>query len=78
MSKPKTTPAAADTSDTNEPAMEPISGRQGDFEIVYADWAGTTPDQVAGLRLSNGSYDNPKVAHCWHFYQLGSGGLEKA
>lgn len=56
--------------------MEPISSRQEDFEIVYADWAGTTPDQIAGLRLMNGSYENPKVAHCWHFYQLGSGGLE--
>jgi hypothetical protein len=75
MTRPKTTPAA-DQSDTDGPA--PISSRQGDFEIVYADWAGTTADQVAGLRLSNGSYDNPKVAHCWHFYQLGSGGLEKA
>lgn len=58
------------------PVMDPISTRQSDFEIVYADWAGTTADQVAGLRLMNGSYNNPKVAHCWHFYQLGSGGLE--
>lgn len=54
-----------------------ISTRQEDFEIVYADWAGTTPDQVAGLRLMNGSYEIPKVADCWHFYQLGSGGLEE-
>lgn len=61
---------------SDAPVMEPVSTRQDDFEIVYADWAGTTPDQVAGLRLMNGSYENPKVAHCWHFYQLGSGGLE--
>lgn len=58
------------------PEMDPISSRQEDFEIVYADWAGTTPDQIAGLRMMNGSYENPKVSHCWHFYQLGSGGLE--
>lgn len=82
MTKPKTTPEpiAAPAEDT-PPVTEggektAISDRQGDFEIVYADWAGTTPDQVAGLRLSNGSYENQKVAHCWHFYQLGSGGLE--
>lgn len=40
------------------------------FEELYAEWAGTTPDQIEGLRLSNGSYSNPKVSHCWHFYQL--------
>lgn len=83
MTKPKTTPEpiAAPAEDT-PPATEggektaAISSDQADFEIVYADWSGTTPDQVAGLRLMNGSYNNPKVAHCWHFYQLGSGGLK--
>lgn len=68
---PATAPEGGDAAE-----MAPISSRQEDFEVVYADWAGTTADQVAGLRLMNGSYNNPKVAHCWHFYQLGSGGLE--
>ena len=75
-------PIAAPAADTppategGEKTADPISNRQTDFEIVYADWAGTTPDQIEGLRLMNGSYNNPKVAHCWHFYQLGGDGLE--
>jgi len=81
MSKaPKPTPTdeaeSATTPDLDAVEMDPISDCQSDFETVYADWAGTTPDQVAGLRLMNGSYNNPKVAHCWHFYQLGGDGLE--
>ena len=79
MTKATKTPTPDDAPATEGDAAETAtanSSRQEDFEIVYADWAGTTPDQIAGLRLMNGSYENPKVAHCWHFYQLGSGGLE--
>lgn len=39
------------------------------FEMKYAAYTGMNPDEVKACRLSNGSYNLPKIASAFYWYE---------
>lgn len=43
--------------------------RHDKFELKYAAYTGVDPDEVKACRLSNGSYNLPKIAQAFYWYE---------
>jgi hypothetical protein len=49
--------------------VDDIMTRHDKFELKYAAYTGVDPDEVKACRLSNGSYNLPKIASAFYWYE---------
>lgn len=49
--------------------VDDMTTRRDKFELKYAAHTGMNPDEIKACRMSNGSYNLPKIASAFYWYE---------